>query len=252
MMFLLYASILTVGLGFTKNPISKSGKMTSIRYSLFSSKEYSNSVGLDQKNHAIQSALIFAQENQTSVDINNKTETKRKKFIGGISAFMYDANTEYQTKQSLSLGYVILNNLYVGADIGAEGLSLVNRIYLGNEANIYFTSKYKGNIEHGRTFKFGIGGELFLNKFLSISIKGLIGDQIKMNADGSAKPIKGIWNNEDKKRYATGFGFISVLFPNWFDTNVLSILEDETFNVEFFIKENNLIYNPLDKRYKQV
>ena len=28
-------------------------------------------------------SLIFAQENQTSVDINNKTETKRKKFIGG-------------------------------------------------------------------------------------------------------------------------------------------------------------------------
>ena len=82
---------------------------------------------------------------------------------------MYNANTEYQTKQSLSLGYVILNNLYVGADIGTEGLSLVNRIYLGNEADIYFTSKYKGNIENGRTFKFGIGGELFLNKFLSIN-----------------------------------------------------------------------------------
>ena len=72
-----------------------------------------------------------------------------------------------------------------------------------------------------------------INKFLSISIKGLIGDQIKMNADGSAKPIKGIWNNEDKKRYATGFGFISVLFPNWFDTDAISILEDETYDYDY-------------------
>ena len=119
-------------------------------------------------------SLIFAQENQTIVDINNETETKRKKFIGGLSAFRYDANTEDQTKQSLSLGYVILNNLYVGANIGTEGLNLVNRIYLGDEVDIYFTSKYKGNIEHGRTLKFGMGGELFLNKFLSINSELLI------------------------------------------------------------------------------
>ena len=72
-----------------------------------------------------------------------------------------------------------------------------------------------------------------ITKFLSISIKGLIGDQIKMNVDGSAKPIKGIWNNEDKKRYATGFGFISVLFPNWFDTDAISILEDETYDYDY-------------------
>ena len=72
-----------------------------------------------------------------------------------------------------------------------------------------------------------------INKFLSISIKGLINDQIKMNADGSAKPIKGIWNNEDKKRYSTGFGFVSVLFPNWFDTGTLAILEDEIYDHDY-------------------
>ena len=72
-----------------------------------------------------------------------------------------------------------------------------------------------------------------INKFLSISIKGLISDNIKLNVDGSGKPIKGIWNNEDKKRYTTGFGFISVLFPHWFDSDVLAILEDETYDYDY-------------------
>ena len=72
-----------------------------------------------------------------------------------------------------------------------------------------------------------------VNKFLSISIKGLIGDQIKLNVDGSGKPIKGIWNNEDKKRYTTGFGFISVLFPHWFDSDALSIIEDEVYDYDY-------------------
>mgnify|MGYP003147368975 CR=1 FL=1 len=72
-----------------------------------------------------------------------------------------------------------------------------------------------------------------ITKFLAISIKGLVSDQIKMNVDGSAKPIKGIWNNDDKKRYSTGFGFISVLFPNWFDTDAISIIEDETYDYNY-------------------
>ena len=72
-----------------------------------------------------------------------------------------------------------------------------------------------------------------INKFLSISIKGLISDNIKMNVDGSGRPIKGIWNNEDKKRYTTGFGFISVLFPHWFDSDVLSIIEDEVYDYDY-------------------
>ena len=72
-----------------------------------------------------------------------------------------------------------------------------------------------------------------ISKFLSISIKGLVSDQIKMNIDGSGKPIKGIWNNEDKKRYSTGFGFISVLFPHWFDSDALSIIEDEVYDYDY-------------------
>jgi len=115
-------------------------------------------------------SLMFAQENQTIIDINNKTETKRKNFIGGLSAFMYDANTDNQQQhRDLSLGYIILDNIYIGGSIGSEGLSVVNRIYLGYKTEIYLTSKYKGNLKNGRTSKYGIGYELFLNKFFSIN-----------------------------------------------------------------------------------
>jgi len=72
-----------------------------------------------------------------------------------------------------------------------------------------------------------------ISKYLNISIKGLVGDEIKKNADGSKKPIKGIWNNKDKKRYSTGFGFITVLFPQWFDNDVLAIMEDEIYDYDY-------------------
>ena len=72
-----------------------------------------------------------------------------------------------------------------------------------------------------------------ISKYLNISIKGLVGDEIKKNADGSKKPIKGIWNNKDKKRYSTGFGFITVLFPQWFDNDVLAIVEDEIYDYDY-------------------
>jgi len=71
-----------------------------------------------------------------------------------------------------------------------------------------------------------------VSKFLSISIKGIVGDRIKENVDGSGRPIKGIWNNKDKKRYTNGFGFISVLFPQWFDSDVIAIVESDVYNYE--------------------
>jgi len=72
-----------------------------------------------------------------------------------------------------------------------------------------------------------------ISKFLSISIKGIIGDRIKENIDGSGRPIKGIWNNKDKKRYTNGFGFISVLFPQWFDSDVIAMVENEVYNYDY-------------------
>ena len=87
--------------------------------------------------------------------------------------------------------------------------------------------------EYISTLKSQLDKDKAISKFLSISIKGLIGDQIKLNVDGSGKPIKGVWNNEDKKRYTTGFGFISVLFPHWFDSDVLAIIEDEVYDYDY-------------------
>tara|TARA_R110002126_G_scaffold89149_1_gene213205 strand:- start:1429 stop:2205 length:777 start_codon:yes stop_codon:yes gene_type:complete len=72
-----------------------------------------------------------------------------------------------------------------------------------------------------------------VSKFLSISIKGIIGDRIKENIDGSGRPIKGVWNNKDKKRHTNGFGFISVLFPQWFDNDVISIIDNEAYDYDY-------------------
>ncbi|MAO71675.1 MAG: hypothetical protein CMD02_04090 [Flavobacteriales bacterium] len=121
-------------------------------------------------------SLLFAQEKSKSKDINQKGEIKRDKIILGLSNYMYDSKPEYLTDQSLSLslGYVILNNLYLGTEINSEGISLVNRIYLGPELDLYFTYKHRGKIKHGRNIKFGIGGEIFLYKFLSINSELLI------------------------------------------------------------------------------
>ena len=72
-----------------------------------------------------------------------------------------------------------------------------------------------------------------ISKYLNISIKGLVNDEVKKNTDGSKRPIKGIWNNEDKKRYSSGFGFITVLFPQWFDNDVLSLIDEEVYDYDY-------------------
>ena len=72
-----------------------------------------------------------------------------------------------------------------------------------------------------------------ISKYLSTSIKGLVSDNVKKNADGTSKPIKGIWNNKDKKRHTAGFGFLSVLFPQWFDNEVLQIIDEDTYDYDY-------------------
>jgi len=72
-----------------------------------------------------------------------------------------------------------------------------------------------------------------ISKYLNISVKGIISDRIKENIDGSGRPIKGVWNNKDKKRYTSGFGFVSVLFPHWFDNDVISIIDDEVYDYSY-------------------
>lgn len=72
-----------------------------------------------------------------------------------------------------------------------------------------------------------------VTNYLKKSIKGLVKDEIKKNMDGTKKPIKGIWDNETKTRRTDMFGFLSILFPNWFDNNVLTLIEDEIYDYDY-------------------
>ena len=72
-----------------------------------------------------------------------------------------------------------------------------------------------------------------ISKYLKKSIKGIISDRIKTNADGVKKPIKGIWDNKTKTSRTDVFGFLSILFPNWFDNNVLTLIEDEVYDYDY-------------------
>lgn len=72
-----------------------------------------------------------------------------------------------------------------------------------------------------------------ITNYLKKSIKGLVKDEIKKNMDGTKKPIKGVWDNKTKTRRTDMFGFLSILFPNWFDNNVLTLIEDEIYDYDY-------------------
>jgi RNA polymerase sigma factor (sigma-70 family) len=72
-----------------------------------------------------------------------------------------------------------------------------------------------------------------VTNYLKKSIIGLVRDEIKKNVDGTKKPIKGIWDNKTKTRRNDVFGFLTVLFPHWFDTNVLTTIEDEIYDYDY-------------------
>ena len=72
-----------------------------------------------------------------------------------------------------------------------------------------------------------------ITNYLKKSISGIVRDEIKKNLDGSKKPIKGIWDNKTKTRRTDMMGFMAVLFPNWFDTNVLTLIEDEVYDYDY-------------------
>ena len=85
-----------------------------------------------------------------------------------------------------------------------------------------------------------------ITNYLKKSITGLVKDEIKKNMDGTKKPIKGIWDNKTKTRRTDVFGFLSILFPNWFDNNVLTLIEDEVYDYDYE-QLGNYIETWLDK-----
>merc|ERR1712185_58362 len=74
-----------------------------------------------------------------------------------------------------------------------------------------------------------------LSKYLKKSITGIVRDRIKKDADGINLPVKGIWDNKEKKRISGGFGYITALFPQWFDNDVLTMVEEEIYEYDYEI-----------------
>lgn len=72
-----------------------------------------------------------------------------------------------------------------------------------------------------------------ITNFLKKSILGLVKDEVKKNVDGTKKPIKGVWDNKTKTRRTDVFGFLTLLFPNWFDNNALTLIEDEVYDYDY-------------------
>jgi len=72
-----------------------------------------------------------------------------------------------------------------------------------------------------------------ISNYLKKSILGLVKDEVKKNLDGTKKPIKGIWDNENKTRRNDAMGFVTILFPHWFDNNILTLIEDEVYDYDY-------------------
>ena len=72
-----------------------------------------------------------------------------------------------------------------------------------------------------------------LSKYLKKSITGIVRDRIKKDADGVNLPVKGIWNNKEKKRMTDGFSYVTALFPQWFDTDIINIAEEEVYEYNY-------------------
>ena len=72
-----------------------------------------------------------------------------------------------------------------------------------------------------------------ISKYLSKSITGMLRDEVNKNVDGMKKPIKGIWNNKDKKRVKNGFDYLSILFPQWFDTSTINMVDEEVYDFDY-------------------
>tara|TARA_R110002126_G_scaffold61530_3_gene159058 strand:+ start:1408 stop:2184 length:777 start_codon:yes stop_codon:yes gene_type:complete len=113
-------------------------------------------------------------------------------------------------------------------------IGVMNINDLNQEAWLALLVTWKNiNWEYINSLKTPLDKNKAISKYLSTSIKGLVSDNVKKNADGTSKPIKGIWNNKDKKRHTTGFGFLSVLFPQWFDNEVLQIIDEDVYDYDY-------------------
>lgn len=115
-----------------------------------------------------------------------------------------------------------------------SSIGVMNTNDLIQEASYALVKSWKNiNWEYINSIEDPLDRKKSVTNYLKKSIKGLVKDEIKKNMDGTKKPIKGIWDNETKTRRTDVFGFLSILFPNWFDNNVLTLIEDEVYDYDY-------------------
>tara|TARA_B100000902_G_scaffold277742_1_gene263552 strand:+ start:14665 stop:15210 length:546 start_codon:yes stop_codon:yes gene_type:complete len=136
--------------------------------------------------------LVSISQNESPVNED------RSNIVINFSSSALNSNTNIINGRSLSIGYIIFNNLYIGFDItGNEGLNAVGRYYFPN-SNLYWTSKYRGSIENGKTYKNGIGYEhfLFSKSFLSIFSEALYYNYRREDIKENYHLDLGVWLSE--------------------------------------------------------
>ena len=115
-----------------------------------------------------------------------------------------------------------------------SSIGIMNINDLIQEASYALVKSWKNiNWEYINSIEDSLDRKKSVTNYLKKSIKGLVKDEIKKNMDGTKKPIKGIWDNKTKTRRTDMFGFLSILFPNWFDNNVLTLIEDEIYDYDY-------------------
>ena len=73
-----------------------------------------------------------------------------------------------------------------------------------------------------------------LVSYLSKSIKLRLRNQIKDVLSGTL-PRNGIWNKKDNTWEHQGYKFLTILFPQWFDSQILTIVDEEVYDYGYLI-----------------
>jgi hypothetical protein len=115
-----------------------------------------------------------------------------------------------------------------------SSIGVMNLNDLIQEANYALIKSYKSiKWDYINTLESELDKRKAISKYLSKSITGMLSDEVNKNVDGMKKPIKGIWNNKDKKRVKNGFDYLSILFPQWFDTSTLNMVDEEVYDFDY-------------------
>lgn len=71
-----------------------------------------------------------------------------------------------------------------------------------------------------------------LTSYVSKSIKLRLRNQIKDGLSGTL-PRNGVWNKSENTWENQGYKFLTILFPQWFDSSVMSIIDEEVYDYSY-------------------